>query len=239
MKLTKTKMKTLKELIEAQKSRKGESRTTTERGAYWLVGKPIKIRSYGGDGIGQNSPRHQHFLEFWHFRDGAVRAKVHLHSWHQNYSGCGDAYRDAGILNCKTVEDVIVALKSKSKFEDDGTDAYNDEDDGTNAYSDDFHAELTERLTELGMVASLPAPDEEIADAEKALAETQNQNARLIASAPELLSALERGLAVIKAARRIACNRPIAENPLVAEMQTAGGAVLAMEDAIAKAKGGA
>jgi hypothetical protein len=63
-------------------------------------------------------------------------------------------------------------------------------------------------------------------------------NALLIAAAPELISALERGLAVIKAARRIACNRPIAENPLVAEMQTAGGAVLAMEDAIAKAKGG-
>ena len=150
-------MKTLKELVEAQKSRKGKSTGTTKRGAYWLVGDPLKIRSYGGDGIGQNSPDHKHFLELRHFRSGEVRATIQFESWHQNgsYSGAGNSYHDVSeILNCTTVEDVIVALKSKTvrgRFVGD--------DVGVNVYSDSFADKLSERLTELGMVESLPAPD--------------------------------------------------------------------------------
>ena len=62
-------------------------------------------------------------------------------------------------------------------------------------------------------------------------------NARLIAAAPDLLAALQRMYAAMEAARTIACGRPIAENALVTHLQTAGGAMLAAQYAIARATG--
>jgi hypothetical protein len=147
-------MKTLKEIIEEQKARRGPATGTTKRGAYWIVGDPIKIRSHGGDGIGQNAPDHEHWLSFRHFRAGDVRASLHKSSRHQNgsYSGGGDSYHDVSeILDCTTIEDVVVVLKSINLGQSDYQ---------VHAYSDYYREDLAEILSHWGMPESLPAPDD-------------------------------------------------------------------------------
>lgn len=147
-------MSTLKDLIIARKYRKGESAGTTKRGAYWRVAKPIRIRSYGGDGIGQSAPDCEHLLEFRHFRSGEVRAIIHIDCYHQNgsYSGGGDSWHDVSeILDFTTIEDVIVVLKGQ-KIGDSGY--------SVNAYSDSYSRELSDLLEEFGLPSSEPAPDE-------------------------------------------------------------------------------
>ena len=112
--------------------------------------EPIKIRSFGGDGIGQGARDCTNTLELRHYRDGAVRARVHMHAWHQNgsYSGAGDWYSNADIvLTCQSVEAVIVNLKNISV-------------DETRAYSDSCEEELAETLEGLGLLEAEPAPDE-------------------------------------------------------------------------------
>ena len=69
-------------------------------------------------------------------------------------------------------------------------------------------------------------------------AESDNRLA-LMAAAPELLVALQRLLAVFKTCRVMACKEPMMATPLVTEIQTAGSAVVAAEDAIRKAAKGA
>lgn len=144
-------MKTLKELIIDKKCRKGESSGTTKRGAFWLAAEPCKIRSYGGDGVGQNSPDRWHKLHLRHFRSGEVQAIIHCESWHQNgsYSGGGESswFDVSRILECSTIEDVIVCLKSENCGE-------------THAYADFFREKLEAELEILGLPRSLPAPDE-------------------------------------------------------------------------------
>jgi hypothetical protein len=71
---------------------------------------------------------------------------VNFHGWHQNH-GTSNSYRTVPILDCTTVEDVIVILKGVS-------------DDETSAYSDWGNANLSEALTGLGMIEAAPAPDE-------------------------------------------------------------------------------
>lgn len=51
-----------------------------------------------------------------------------------------------------------------------------------------------------------------------------------------LVEALERLLAVFTTCRVMACKEPMMANPLVTEIQTAGGAVVAAVDALAKAR---
>lgn len=146
-------MKTLQELIVAAKCRKGESAGTTKQGAFWYACEPILIRSFGGDGIGNASPDRRNFLQLRHFRNGDVKAVINFHSWHQNY-GTSDSYGTVSILDCTTVEDVIVILKGIS------------DDDETSAYSDWGKDKLTAALTTLGMTESAPAPDEDWRDQE-------------------------------------------------------------------------
>ena len=139
------KLPTLKDLVIAQKCRKGPSDGTTKRGAYWQCAE-VQIRSYGGDGIGQSAASVKHVLLLRHFRSGEVRAVIHRDVYHQN--GGEDTWHPANeILDCTTIEDVIVQLKSMNCGE---AAAYNKW--GENA--------LYDALTELGMIESLPAPDE-------------------------------------------------------------------------------
>lgn len=159
-------MKTLKSLIIDRKIRKGTAHGTTKRGAYWtLADKPNEyfaiLRRSGGDGIGQSAPDVTHGLELRHFRSGEVRAVIVRDAYHQNgsYSSGGTSYHDASaILDCVTVEDVIVALKAA------GT-----EESGS-VYSDGKVENLTRALVALGLPVSAPAPDEE-ANPEAATAE--------------------------------------------------------------------
>jgi hypothetical protein len=144
-------MKTLQELIVAAKCRKGAAAGTTKKGAYWLACEPIKIRVYGGDGIGQSSPDCTNFLELRHFRDGSVQTVVEFASWHQNQGGRRESYVTVPALAmCETVEDVIVCLKSC------GTEVA--------AYSDKMEDKLTDGLVAFGLPVSAPAPDEEPAE---------------------------------------------------------------------------
>lgn len=145
-------MQTLKELVVASRCRKGEAVGTTRRGAYWLACKPILIRSYGGDGVGNSAADVRHFLVLRHFRDGQVTSVIHYHWWHQNGGGPGDSYHAVDLLECTTVEQVICKLK--------GTRIDLDDDWSEHAYSDFRKEELEESLTALGMPVSEPAPDE-------------------------------------------------------------------------------
>lgn len=143
-------MKTLQECVESVKCRKGQATGTTKRGAYWLACEPIKIRSFGGDGIGNSAASCTHYLELRHYRTGEVRATIHADYWHQN-GAKPDVYQSAPILECTTVEQVIVALKGESIGNDDWKDS---------VYSDYFEDKLTEALTGLGLAESEPAPDD-------------------------------------------------------------------------------
>ncbi len=151
---------TLREAIVQAHCRQGKAAGTTKDGAFWRVikgtadNKRIKIRTYGGNGIGQSSASVDNWLELRHYRDGAVRARVHVDAWHVNgaRSGAGDWWLNAdAILDFTTAEAVIVALKG-IRSEDHGP-----------AYSDMYESELTTALWALGIPASEPAPDEVVA----------------------------------------------------------------------------
>lgn len=141
-------MKTLKQCVIDKKCRKGAANGTTKRGAFWLACEPIKIRSYGGDGIGNNAADCTHFLQLRHYRDGEVLAIIHGNYWHQGVSAPDEFVCCDDILECTTVEAVIVALKGEQM------------PGGNSVFSDYFTGNLTCSLTELGLVENEPAPDE-------------------------------------------------------------------------------
>jgi len=137
-------MKTLKEVIVESKCRKGPSAGTTKRGAFWLFVEPTKIRRYGGDGIGQSGADCTNYLELRHYRDGTVAAVIHGHYWRQNGSAPDDWLRCDSLLECTSIEQLIVALKGLSFA------------DGSHVFSDDF----ADKLGMLGLPEAEPAPDE-------------------------------------------------------------------------------
>lgn len=144
-------MSTLKQLVEAAKCRKGEATGTTKAGAFWLAGR-VKIRSCGGDGIGQSGSDVNYYLSLRHYRGGEVRAVVSCNVWHEN-DGSRTTYRTVEeLLRCTTVEELEVELKKGVDFDGGG---------GVETVYGDYHADdLSEILTGLGMPESAPAPDE-------------------------------------------------------------------------------
>lgn len=152
------KMNTLKDLIISKKIRKGKAHGITKHGAFWTPSGAndffVVLRSAGGDGIGQNAPDVTYYLDFRHYRNGQVSAKVCRKAWHQNgeYSGAGTSWLDVSeILNAQSVEEVIAILKGKDL-------------DGSAIISDQYaRNDLTPALIAFGLVESLPAPDEVIA----------------------------------------------------------------------------
>lgn len=72
---------------------------------------------------------------------------VRIDSWHQNTGDKTSCHDVSKVIDCHTVEDVIVVLKG-------------DGSDFGSLYSDFYKQKLTEFLTEWGMPESLPAPDE-------------------------------------------------------------------------------
>lgn len=135
-------MKTLKDLLIARKIRKGTAHGTTKRGAFWLLegkDRATKIR--------QDSSDLTYWLDLRHYRSGEVSAVVDVESWHQNYGLKHHYIRANEVLNCSTVEEVIVTLKG-----------IRDED--SPVYSDLQSTELTKTLVDLGLPLSVPPPDE-------------------------------------------------------------------------------
>lgn len=150
----------LQDLIIAAKCRKGKAEAITEKGAYWLPLPAIRIRSFGGDGIGQSSTDCINYLELRHYRDGTVKVMVNFHTWHQNH-GSSDAYISAPVLKCQTTEEVIIELKKIGLKESDYGQPH-----VTAAYSDWGQDTLTAALTTLGLPEyELPSPDDEPAPA--------------------------------------------------------------------------
>ena len=149
---------TLQDLIIAAKCRKGKAEAITKKGAYWLACPAIRIRSFGGDGIGQSSTDCRNYLELRHYRDGTVKVMVNFHTWHQNH-GSSDTYILAPVLECHTTEEVIVRLKNigiKEGYYQNFTAAYSDWGQDT----------LTEALTTLGLPEyEIPSPDDDPAAA--------------------------------------------------------------------------
>lgn len=150
-------MKTLKTLVEHTRCRKGPAFGTTKSGAFWLAIPPIRIRSYGGDGIGQSSAAVTHELQLRYFRDGTIQAVVRYQSWHQN-SDTTETFTCVDILNLNTVEEVVIALK-RIEIKADEEYAW-DVSPRTNAYSDQYRKHLEVALINLGMSLAAPAPDE-------------------------------------------------------------------------------
>lgn len=144
-------MKTIKQLIEESKCRKGHAEAITKSGAYWLACDEIKLRSFGGDGIGNSGDDCRNFLQLRHFRDGSTKAVVRFWSWHQN-SGTETKFKTANILDCVTVEEVVMVLKSTTLQGDYGN---------TSSFDECYMKELTTGLMNLGLAECLPAPDEE------------------------------------------------------------------------------
>jgi hypothetical protein len=147
---------TLKQAIEHAHCRVGKADGTTKDGAYWLAAS-ITIRQWGGDGIGQSSPSHTSSLDLRHYRDGAIRARCHHATWHQNgsYSGgnVSEYFGADAVLDCETVEEVIVKLKGIRYYEEYG-------DYSTPVYGNGM---LTvDDLKHLNIPEAAPSPDEVI-----------------------------------------------------------------------------
>jgi hypothetical protein len=144
-------MKTLKEIVIDRKCRKGTAVGTTKHGAFWLACEPIKTRAAGGDGVGLNAPKVIYELHLRHFRTGEVRAVIRRDAWHQNgsNSGAGQDWGDANaVLDCRTIEEVVVALKGTSLYD-------------SPVIEDHFIArDVTARLRELDLPDAERAPDE-------------------------------------------------------------------------------
>jgi len=145
---------TLSEIIESQHCRRGKAAGTTKHGAFWNACENICIRSYGGDGIGQNASDKAHDLQLRHYRDGRVKATVRVWTWHQNHGHHHTYVAVPSVLACDTVEGVIVALKAIRVDDQYG--------DGVPAYSDYQQDALTAALVALGMPLAAPAPDDEV-----------------------------------------------------------------------------
>ena len=141
-------MKTVKEIIESKRLRKGPAHGITAAGAYWNTSKEnhfAKLGATGGDGIGNNCGRGSWWLDFRHFRSGEIVPLVTMESWHQNYGTRTTEIACAGLLNCTTAEDVIAVLL-----------------DGNNDGPFLTHARIgsvTDDLVEFGLARCEPSPD--------------------------------------------------------------------------------
>lgn len=144
----KTNTATLQDLIIATKCRKGKAAGITAHGAYWLAIPPIKIRRFGGDGIGQTSPDLTNYLELRHYRNGTVCTYIRHESWHQNY-GHETQIIGVDLEEKTTIEEVQVKFKNMTVA-------------GYHPLSDYFQEEFIAALSSIGLPEyEIPSPDDE------------------------------------------------------------------------------
>lgn len=147
---------TLEEAVKALKCRKGPSAGITKRGAYWLAARPVLIRRFGGDGVGNNAADRRIFMEVRHFRDGHVRFTLHEDALHENgtYGGAGDWWTTVELGGCRTAEEIKVILSGATVSATEH-----------GAYSNHYSDNIDGLAASFGLPISMPAPDEEPAGA--------------------------------------------------------------------------
>ena len=142
----------LGQLIQAKRCRTGGAAGTTKHGAFWLVCPAIRIRNFGGNGLGHNSADGTFFLHLRHYRNGDVVLLLQRHTWHQNYGSEDTFFQCPALADCASVEEVIVGLKAGCPRRP-GCDC-------ECCYSDSREPDVTAALTALGLPVSAPAPDD-------------------------------------------------------------------------------
>lgn len=170
--------KTLKELIQQTKCRKGSSAGTTKHGAYWEPIESPCLRAFGDESSTRRNegqpPLVNWHLELQFYRSGEVRAVLQRYARHVGGSeyGAGYWYFDrSSLLNLETIEEIVADLKkgvdlSNRRIRNPDATSYNDEYLHMEAcYSDSFYFELRDALLGLGMGECLPSPDEETEEA--------------------------------------------------------------------------
>ncbi|WP_318556442.1 hypothetical protein [Geobacter anodireducens] len=106
-------LKTLKELVEARKCRKGRPDGTSAEGGYWLAIEPILLGERRHDGY--DGPYwEKHYLHLRHHRNGAVRVVVVERGEGHQFGGWKEwAYESASLdhlAEARSVEEVEACL---------------------------------------------------------------------------------------------------------------------------------
>jgi hypothetical protein len=150
-------MMTLKQAVEVRKCRTGEIDGTTRNGRFWLVWDPITIKD---EGNGWDTPSETYALHLRHYEDGRVEAAVRreYEDSRNNIRGKTD-FPIPSVLECDTIEDVVVELKKGVISE--GFDEHHQERTSMEeCYHDRFYKGLWDCLISLGLEESRPGPDE-------------------------------------------------------------------------------
>lgn len=142
-------MKTLKELIEAARCRKGAAAGIDERGEWWQAGPTIKTGRSGGDGIGNSAATVRCDLQMRHYRSGTVVVGVLVERWHQNVGTRSEWVSMAGLEECQTGAEVIEFM-------------LNWDEEGLSVLSEWCRDYVVDGLADFGLLASAPSPDEEL-----------------------------------------------------------------------------
>jgi hypothetical protein len=140
---------TLGQLAISRKARKGPAAKITKDGAYWIAVE-AKVDAGGGDGIGNSGAHRRDYFVVRHYRSGELRAYLESRFWHQNSGNRVVRSRCDQVLNCGTIEDILVELQKVTIADDYGND-WTITDTPYTSY-------LAKALPELPV--HIPAPDE-------------------------------------------------------------------------------
>lgn len=147
----------LNSIIKAQRSRNGRINGTTKNGRFWFASKPVITKSTGN---GWDSPEITYELQLRYYENDMTEAVVQFqYKDRRNEQYVKSDYSMTSVLDCCTVEDVIVELKKGVKRTE-----YDDNGQLTNltekCYEDYSYSKLLRVLGELGVLESRPGPDE-------------------------------------------------------------------------------
>lgn len=144
----------LKSVIEKQKCRKGTITGTSKDGRFWLACDPFIIKDSGN---GWDAPEVTFALHLRHFENGKVEAVVRLKSrCNRNNLSWEHDFIIQGLLECKSLEDVVVELKKGVKSIE-----LDDERSRQQCFNEYYYMNLVNALTNLGLSESRPGPDDD------------------------------------------------------------------------------
>ena len=140
-------MRTLKELIVAARCRKGAAAGIDGAGEWWQAGPTVRVARSGGDGVGHNGPSVRCDLQMRHYRTGSVVVGVLVERWHQNVGTRSEWMPLPGIEDAQTGAEVVAFLLGW--------------DGDFPVLSDWCQSYVLDELSQFGLLASAPAPDED------------------------------------------------------------------------------